>query len=230
MQKQDFIVALASLTTGFTPVVDSFFSQEDYISLDLSVNNEDLKKVDASSASALGNYINGHLKKESGKVAYGGYNEKRDIYTRSSYFNQNSPETQRNIHLGIDIWCPAGTAVLAPISAKLHSYKDNKNYGDYGPCIILKHSIKDLNFYTLYGHLTRESLEGLKVGQLFKAGETIAHLGEPFENGDYAPHLHFQIIKDLQGNEGDYPGVSNTSHLPFYLKNCPDPNLLLKIF
>lgn len=62
-----------------------------------------------------------------------------------------------------------------------------------------------------------------------EAGDKIGAVGSAKVNGEYAPHLHFQIIEDLQGNSGDYPGVSSKEDIEFYLKNCPDPNLLLKI-
>ena len=49
-------------------------------------------------------------------------------------------------------------------------------------------------------------------------------------NGDYAPHLHFQIIKNIENFEGDYPGVTSQNNLAFYRANCPDPNLVLKLY
>ena len=82
-------------------------------------------------------------------------------------------------------------------------------------------------FYTLYGHLSLNSIEKISIGDTFNKGETIAVLGDPTINGDYAPHLHFQIINDLQGNDGDYPGVSSLENLSFYKSNCPDPKLVL---
>lgn len=84
-------------------------------------------------------------------------------------------------------------------------------------------------FYTLYGHLSLDSLDGLEIGTVFKKGEQFATLGDAAINGDYAPHLHFQIIKNIADKFGDYPGVCSKKELPFYLENCPDPNLLLKI-
>ena len=111
----------------------------------------------------------------------------------------------------------------------MHSFKNNTNYGDYGPTIILKHHINDIEFYTLYGHLSMESIVNTSVGQFFKQGEQIATLGDVSINGDYAPHLHFQIIKDIQDYKGDYPGVCSKQDLDFYLNNCPDPNMLLKL-
>jgi len=83
-------------------------------------------------------------------------------------------------------------------------------------------------FYSLYGHLSEDSIKSLEIGQSVKKGQVIATLGDANINGDYAPHLHFQLIIDLQGNKGDYPGVSNKKDVEYYLQNCPDPNFLLK--
>ena len=229
MNTSTFIEKLKRLTTGFTPVIDTGYKADAYRYIDLSVNNVILREVDTASAEAIQQYIDSYLTKTGGKVAYGGYLEKRSIYDRSIYFNNEDPQLRRNIHLGLDIWCPAGTQILAPVAGVIHSFKDNQNYGDYGPCIILEHVFEDLKFYTLYGHLSRKSLQGLKVGALVQAGETFAHLGASDENGDYAPHLHFQIIKDMQGNQGDYPGVSTLKNLTFYTQNCLDPELLLHL-
>jgi hypothetical protein len=48
-------------------------------------------------------------------------------------------------------------------------------------------------------------------------------------NGDYAAHLHFQIIKDLQGFVVDYPGVCSKQDLEFYEGNCLDLEVLLRL-
>lgn len=93
----------------------------------------------------------------------------------------------------------------------------------------MKHSIKDQTFYTLYGHLSLASIENLEVGTPFKKGQRMGTLGDSTVNGGYAPHLHFQIIKDIKEYSGDYPGVCSKNDLIYYLENCPNPNLLLKI-
>ncbi|OUS02049.1 peptidase M23 [Flavobacteriales bacterium 33_180_T64] len=201
--------------------------KSDYVPLDLSVTNKALNVIDVSSSEILADFINNHIKTNSAKVAFGGYLETRNIYNRSNYFNAANPETQRNIHLGIDLWIAAETPVYTPLSAVVHSFKNNTNHGDYGPTIILKHTIDSIEFYTLYGHLSIESIQDLKVGQQFKQGEQIATLGAVNVNGDYPPHLHFQIVKDMQGYIGDYPGVCSKVDLEFYSMNCPDPEFLL---
>lgn len=210
-------------------VLDSKIPPQAYIPLDLSITNLELKSINTSSSKALETFVFEYIKRNKAKVAFGGYNEERNIYQRSTFFNQEDAATERNIHLGMDLWIEAGTPIFAPLDATLHSFKNNLNFGDYGPTIILEHKIQGVKFYTLYGHLSLESIANLKVGQTFKQGELLATLGDANVNGDYPPHLHFQIIKDIQGFKGDYPGVSSKMDLQFYLNNCPDPNLLLKL-
>jgi len=212
-----------------SPVLESSISKSDYVALDLSKTNEELNAIDVSSSEILEQYINSHKQKHSAKVAYGGYIETRNIYQRSTYFRDTNPETERNIHLGLDLWIAEETLIFTPLDAEVHSFKNNTNHGDYGPTIILKHNIEHIEFYTLYGHLSLPSIENLKVGQTFKKGEQIATLGDASVNGDYAPHLHFQIIQDLQGIAGDYPGVCSKKDLEFYRGNCLDPELLLNL-
>jgi murein DD-endopeptidase MepM/ murein hydrolase activator NlpD len=197
-----------------------------YLSLDLSVDNKDLAKVDVSSSEALEDYIWSQLKSNRAHAAYGGYLERRGIYNRSTYFNQSDPKTERNIHLGLDIWIEAETPIYLPLQGELHSFKNNTNFGDYGPTIVVKHTIEGFEFYTLYGHLSLESLRDKRVGETLAKGQESGTLGSADVNGDYPPHLHFQVILDLQGFKGDYPGVSNKIDLEFYKANCPNPIFL----
>lgn len=206
-----------------------FYDSNEYTEINLSNKNPNLIDVDFTSSSSLSKYINNYLKIHSKKVAFGGYLEKREIYNRSSHFNTQNTKNQRNIHLGIDLWCEANTAVLAALNGVIHSFKNNIAYGDYGPTIILEHCIDGITFYTLYGHLSLDSITNLRVGTKVKAAEVIGYLGTAEVNGDYPPHLHFQIINDLHGNFGDYPGVCSANELDFYKENCPDPNLILKL-
>ncbi|WP_415038848.1 peptidoglycan DD-metalloendopeptidase family protein [Flavobacterium sp.] len=111
----------------------------------------------------------------------------------------------------------------------VHSFDYNAGVGDYGPTIILEHTVEAQQFYTLYGHLSLESIEEIEIGDVYRKGQQLATLGDASVNGDYAPHLHFQIIKDIEDWFGDYPGVCSEKDVAFYLENCPDPDLLLKL-
>lgn len=209
-------------------VIDDSILYTEYIPLDLSVSNIELSKLAIDDATVFEEFIEEKLLKNNAKVAFGGYNEERNLYKRSTVFNDNQTE-ERNIHIGLDLWIKAGTGVLAALDGTVHSFNYNNNLGDYGPTILLKHSIKDQPFYTLYGHLSLESIANIEVGSYFTKGQRLATLGDATVNGNYAPHLHFQIIKDIATNVGDYPGVCSKKDLNYYLENCPDPNLLLKI-
>ena len=60
-------------------------------------------------------------------------------------------------------------------------------------------------------------------------GETIGHFGAANENGNWPPHLHFQIILNMGNYNGDYPGVCKRSEREEYLQNCPDPDIILQL-
>jgi murein DD-endopeptidase MepM/ murein hydrolase activator NlpD len=209
-------------------VIENSIPYTEYIQLDLSPKSIVLKEHNPKTAADYELLLLNYFKENKAKAAYGGYLEKRNLYQRSTVFN-DSVQLERNIHIGLDLWIKAGTAVLAAVDGKIHSFQNNSDLGDYGPTIIIEHSLNNCQFYTLYGHLSLDSIKNLKIGQLVSKGEQIATLGEATINGDYAAHLHFQVIQNLEGKSGDYPGVCSEQYLSFYKQNCPNPNLLLKI-
>lgn len=212
---------------SFGNVVVFDWNVEPFLALDLTENNLDLQSIDLQNTAAFNDYVFGLMAKQNVKVAVGGYNEHRFIYQRSEHFQQESEP--RCIHLGIDIWAKAGTEIYAPMAGKLKFARNNDNFGDYGPTLIIEHQLEGHIFYTLYGHLSLVSLTNKNEGDLIEAGEQIATIGDFPINGDWPPHLHFQVIKDLEGINGDYPGVCSFSNQEKYLVNCPDPNLILRI-
>lgn len=209
-------------------VIEATIPYEYYVAFDLSASHTNSLNLDLTNAEKFEEFVEKYLSENKAKVAFGGYLEKRNLYKRSEKFNDLNT-ADRNIHIGLDLWIKAGTSVLSALDGKIHSFQNNTGLGDYGPTIIVEHSIEDHTFYTLYGHLSAESLNNKVKGQAVRKGEKIAELGNSSVNGDYAPHLHFQIIKNMEGKEGDYPGVCSVSDVDHYKKNCPDPELLLKI-
>jgi murein DD-endopeptidase MepM/ murein hydrolase activator NlpD len=226
----DFNTFLFRLSNAPVKVIAPSVDFSDYVSIDLSTDNKTLKDIDANCSNSWIVYINQYLQDRKKSIAFGGYLEPRSIYNRSNYFNSKSASEARNIHLGIDLWCAAETLVLAAFDGVVHSFKNNTNHGDYGPTIILKHYIDNVEFYTLYGHLSKSSIKTLRKNTQVSKEQVIGYLGDSEVNGDYAPHLHFQIIKDIEGFEGNYPGVSSQNNLAYYSDNCPDPNLILKLY
>ncbi|MFY7786909.1 MAG: peptidoglycan DD-metalloendopeptidase family protein [Thermoflexibacteraceae bacterium] len=209
------------------PVVPFDFQQTPFIWLDLSVNNQAIFSYPINETALLDEYIQAMFTANQVSVAVGGYNEEREFYKLSPNFH--TTDVPRSIHLGIDIWAAALTPVFAVLDGKVHSFANNNYFGDYGATIILQHDFEGLTFYTLYGHLSLASLANLYEGKTVKAGEQIATFGVPKENGNWSPHLHFQIIADMEGKKGDYYGVASKSARGHYLANCPNPNLLLQI-
>lgn len=225
----DFNAFLFQLAEKPVKVIAPSVDFSSYVSIDLSSENKALQNFDISNAQSWIDYINQYLKSRNKSIAFGGYLESRSIYNRSDYFNAKNKLEARNIHLGMDLWSAEGTPVMAAFDGVVHSFKDNTNHGDYGPTVVLKHCIEGVEFYTLYGHLSRLSIKALYKNTKILKNQVIGYLGGFEINGDYAPHLHFQIIKDIENYEGDYPGVCSQNDLAFYSKNCPDPNLVLKL-
>ena len=209
-------------------VLSTHFSKSDYFRIDLTPQNDELHHFDFKNPKKFEDYLNQKALQNNSKIAYGGYLERRLIYQHNQIFN-NPAVRERNIHIGLDLWLPAKSEIFCAMEGRLHSFQNNNNPGDYGPTIILEHEWKHKKYYTLYGHLSKTSLENLKLGTFYEKGALIATLGDASENGFYAPHLHFQIIENIGHYIGDYPGVCSEDDLNFYKTNCPNPNLLLKL-
>lgn len=190
--------------------------------LDLSSSNPNLTPEVVSDTAQFNQLISTMI--PAGKVGIGGYLEHRSLYQRSAMY---SAEEVRSIHMGADVWLPAETEVFAPWEGVIHSFQDNQGFGDYGPTIILEHTIEGASFYTLYGHLSRASLETSKIGQRIEKNQMIGTLGDFPENGDWPPHLHFQVMTDMLTYSGDFPGVIAPSQQDFFESICIDPMLLL---
>ena len=218
----------------FYSVVDFDKTLDKLIAIDFTANNKELTDELISDTSKFSEYINQKLKKNNCKYGIGGYAELRELYKRSVLFNFSTNEVAtvaepRRLHLGIDIWGGVDTKVYTPFGGMVHSFANNNNFGDYGATIILQHQLDTVVFYTLYGHLALKDIEHLKVGKFISRGQQFAHFGNSLENGNWPPHLHFQIIEDLRMREGDYPGVCKVSESKTYLQNCPDADLILQM-
>jgi len=165
-------------------------------------------------------------------IGIGRYSEVRAFYSSDIFSTPgNDGPEWRTVHLGADLFVQAGTPVLAPLDGIVRSVADNGGEGNYGPTVILEHraGARGDAFWTLYGHLGRASVKSLREGQRVTRGARIAAVGTPSENGGWPPHLHFQIITDLLGQHGDFPGVARPSERRVWLSLSPDPDLILQI-
>ncbi len=221
---------IGSRRSAAGPVVRE--SLEDAEVLDLSVASPEIDDLDRMlDTEAFDARLRHRLGEAGASVGIGRYAEPRLCYASESYERPAGefPE-RRTVHSGIDIFLPAGSPVLAPLDGRVHSARNNSERLDYGPTVILEHQTGEgLPFYTLYGHLDAEALEELEVGQPVERGQQIGRLGGFPENGDWPPHLHFQLITDLLDMEGDFPGVAPPSQGKAWLSLSPDPGILLDL-
>ena len=215
----------------------AFHSKVDLATMFPTVEKESLVCVDLSVQSTLlGNRaeyedydlmsfkLSQFQKKNPKSIVAGGYLEVRPFYTTEVYRSEgNSGYNYRNTHLGVDFWLPAGTAIHSPYDGTVIAVHDNDSDKDYGPTIILEYTFNGQCFYALYGHLSKESLNGISIGQKVKRGEKIASIGDVAENGNWIPHLHFQLMLDLIGNTTDFPGTCTWSEKNVWSGICPNP-------
>ena len=218
----------------FAPLTGRDLRKTPVLGLDLSVGSPLVSSDPAENAAApLTGRIFASMEDAGVEIAAGGYDEPRVLYAADAYATGAITEERRTIHIGIDVTLAPGSPLYAPLDGVVHGFMDAVERLDYGPVIVLRHDVSDdrgpLTFYTLYGHLERESLAGLTAGQAVAAGEQFAAIGAPPVNGDWWPHVHFQIITDMLDVPCNFNGVAPASERSTWLSLCPDPNLILGI-
>jgi len=199
---------------------------------DLSVGSTFLGADPCVSETArLSEKIFREMKRAGASVGVGRYDEPRLLYSSPLFGSAGNPTSERRtIHLGIDLFAEQGTTLHAPLDGVVHIVANNSSPLDYGPLLILRHETSGREeFFTLYGHLSKDALESLKVGQRVARGQPFARVGSAQENGGWTPHLHFQIILDVLELGADFPGVAYASQRSVWTSLSPNPNPLLGI-
>ena len=185
----------------------------------------------ASGTAALTETLDEVAANTSADIVVGRYDEARPVYTSPIFAGDgNVVDERRTIHLGIDLFVDAGAPLYAPLAGTVHVVANNARPQDYGPLVILRHTTGDGDeFFTLYGHLGEDTFDFVSPGDRVSAGQRIGSVGAPPVNGDWPPHLHFQLIVDLLELNADYPGVGFASQRDAWRSLSPDPNVLLGI-
>jgi 4-aminobutyrate aminotransferase-like enzyme/Ser/Thr protein kinase RdoA (MazF antagonist) len=217
---------------SFAPVLQVNLREGNCLVLDLSVGSTLLTADPANATEArITPKIQSLVFEAKAGLAVGRYNEARPVYSSPLFARGPNPtDERRTIHLGMDLFVDAGTPISAPVDAIVYAFADNRAPLDYGPVIILKHQAAGApEFFTLYGHLSRESLTTLRVGDRIACSQSFARIGNASENGGWTPHLHFQIILDDLDQSTDFPGVAFPSERELFTSLSPDPNLILGI-
>ena len=221
---------------GAAPVLDWDLRTAPSLILDLSVGGTFLgADPSAMGTDAWTNKIFVEVKRAGASVGVGRYDEARLLYNSPLFGHSKNPtDERRTVHLGMDLFVEPGNAVRAPLDGVVHSLANNGAPLDYGPVVILRHEAQGASrepkeFFTLYGHLSVDSLTRLRAGQAIRRAEKFAEVGDAQENGGWPPHLHFQIILDLLDLGTDFPGVARASERAVWTNLSPDPNPLLGI-
>jgi len=163
------------------------------------------------------------------QIGVGGYDEARLIY---HWPNEPQGMEPRTIHIGLDLSAAPGTPLFAPLDGVVHGFENADGYHDYGPVIVLRHETTDeqpVKFFTLYGHLSVDSLHGLAIGQRIERGAEFARIGEAPTNGHWWAHVHMQVMVDMLDVPCNVNGAARASQRRVWKSLCPDPNLLLGI-
>ncbi len=212
---------------AFAPILGEPLTDENSKTVDFGLTSRVLASVtDLADPAAYAEPLRRHLGES--KIGIGFYNEVRPIYLADMFAIDH--HQRRTAHLGVDIFAPAETAIYAPLAGKIHSLANYPEAQDYGPVLILKHEPKDnLCFYTLYGHLSPETLERWTIGERVDAGALLATIGDYPQNGNWTPHLHFQIVVDLLDFGDNCPGVCAPHLRDVWTSLSPDPNHVLRL-
>jgi len=221
---------LASHRDALGPVVAADLSRAAV--LDLSVASPEIETPEqATDVAVLTPRLFGRIREAGATAGIGRYDEPRLLYASDAFAGPGGehPE-QRTVHIAVDLFAEPGAPVLAPLEGTVHAIRDNAQRLDYGPTVILAHRPEGAPaFYTLYGHLSAESLRRLTVGDRVARSQRIGAIGEPPGNGDWPPHVHFQLITDLLDRDGEFPGVARASQRAVWKSLSPDPNLVLRL-
>lgn len=219
---------LAERRGSFAPVLEEDLREAPMA--DLSVGGDPVPRnpfaLDPAEAAMLGGMVG-----EGDPARLGAYAEPRLVYTGEAF--RNGPygaSDRRTVHLGVDIFAPAGRQVLAPLAGTVEAVANRAERFDYGGVAVLRHETNDGDaFFTLYGHLNPDVADRLTVGQDIAAGEAIATLGAQHQNGGWAPHLHFQLALTASGFGHDWPGVADPDEVDLWTAICPNPAVLLNL-
>ncbi len=182
------------------------------------------------------------LHREQASLGTGGYGEPRPVYAGDQFIVDGQPfGNRRTIHLGLDLFAEAGTWIHAPLAGRVYRVAEIDAPFDYGGVVMLVHTLdsadtnleidnkESLQFYTVYGHLSRASVRQLMIGQSIASGEAFVQLGTADENGGWPPHLHLQLLVSDLGLGVDFPGVATADEWEFWRQISRDPNEIAQL-
>lgn len=214
----------------FAPVLGVDLRTTPVAPLDFSAGSALISSVpEENTPAALDARVRQVLAEHGASIGVGGYDEARLIYR---WPNAPASGEPRTIHVGLDLSLAAGAPLYAPLDGVVHGFENATGYHDYGPLIVLRHETSHdppIPFYTFYGHLSVDSLEGLAIGQRIARGQRFARIGSAPTNGHWWEHVHVQLVTDMLDVPCNVDGAVRASQRRVWQSVFPDPNLLLGI-
>jgi len=208
----------------FAPVIRPQTARPKVLALDLTASGPDAAAWASLDADGAERLIEARVAEAGADFAIGLYGEDRAVYKGDAF---DMPGARRTVHLGVDLFAPAGEPVHAPFAGKVAFIHDDAVAYGFGPTVLLEHRTDGGDvFWTLYGHLSRRSVQKLSIGQPVAKGEAFASFGAAEENGNWSPHLHFQVVTDHLGLEGRMHGVGVRDHWQVWRAVSPDPSVV----
>jgi 4-aminobutyrate aminotransferase-like enzyme/Ser/Thr protein kinase RdoA (MazF antagonist) len=157
------------------------------------------------------------------ELGIGPWCEERPVYSSDAFKSAFAPEQRRSLHLGLDLFAPAGTNVRTPLEATVVDLFETDIPLDYGHAVLLKHDADGAVFYSLWGHLSAGTVRARKVGERLDGGAVIGQLGDTHENGNWQPHVHIQLITYQPQCAADIIGAGEPGYRLVWEELFPDP-------
>ncbi len=161
------------------------------------------------------------------ELGIGPWCEDRPVYSSEAFQSVFAPGLRRSLHLGLDLFAPAGTAVRTPLDGIVVDMFETDVPLDYGHAVLLRHEPEPgLAFHSLWGHLSARTLRERKIGETLKAGQVIGWMGPPAENGNWQPHVHIQLITFAM-RAADVIGAGEAAYRDVWAELFPNPAALV---
>ncbi|HEU4825881.1 MAG TPA: aminotransferase class III-fold pyridoxal phosphate-dependent enzyme, partial [Dongiaceae bacterium] len=161
--------------------------------------------------------------KDGTELGIGPWGEERPVYASDAFRSLFDPDRRRTVHLGLDLFAPAGSNVRTPLDGTVVDLYETEVPLDYGHAVLLRHQPEGPAFYSLWGHLSAQTVRDRKVGEQLRAGEVIGQLGDTHENGDWQPHVHIQLITYQPERAADIIGAGEPGYRDVWRDLFPDP-------
>jgi 4-aminobutyrate aminotransferase-like enzyme/Ser/Thr protein kinase RdoA (MazF antagonist) len=207
---------------AFGPIVAPDPREAKRLVFDLSVGSTALGHwADLEHPARLAGRLADQLKQAGASVGVGRYGEPRPFYTADDFkvVGDDGPEW-RTVPLGLDLFVPAGTPVMAPFDGQIVSIGAHTGPWSSTTALLIKHEPQPgVFFYSHFSGLDGQLPQGLAPGAVVTRGARLGHV-----SANPPPHLRLQLLLDPAAG---VPESALPRQRDLWLALCTDPALLL---